>query len=61
MQVKLLVARATATGSENRGDVIDVSDGEAIRMIDAGQAEPVRAAQAPEKAMRRGKPEKASK
>lgn len=61
MQVKLLVARAAATGAENRGDVIDVSDGEAIRMIEAGQAEPVRAAQAPEKAMKRGKAEKASK
>lgn len=61
MQVKLLIARATATGSENRGDVVTVSDAEAVRMIEAGQAEPVRSEKAPEKAVKRSKAEKASK
>lgn len=60
MKIKLLVARATATGSENRGDVIDAPEAEAIRMIEAGQAEPVREAK-PERAVRRPKAEKASK
>jgi hypothetical protein len=60
MQIKLLVARATATGSENRGDVIEVEDVEAIRMIEAEQAEPVRQA-VPEKAVHVRKSEKATK
>jgi len=60
MQVKLLVARAAASGAENRGDVISVPDAEAIRMIEAGQAEPLRAVQV-EKAIPRAKAEKASK
>lgn len=60
MKITLLVSRASASGSENRGDVIDVSDAEAIRMIEAGQAEPVRAI-APEKAVSRVKTEKASR
>lgn len=60
MKIKLLTARATATGAENRGDVIDVQDAEAIRMIEAGQAEPVRSA-GPEKAVSRARREKASK
>ena len=61
MQVKLLIARATAAGSENRGDVVSVSDAEAVRMIEAGQAEPVRTKPAPEKALKRSKAEKATK
>lgn len=61
MQVKLLMARASAAGSQNRGDVIEVGDAEAQRMIDAGQAELVRAAKAPEKAVKRSKAEKAAK
>lgn len=61
MKVKLLTARATSQGSENRGDVIDVTDGEAIRMIEAGQAEAVRYEAKPEKAVKRSKFEKASK
>ena len=60
MQIKLLMARATATGSQNRGDVVDVSDAEAVRMIEAGQAQPVRATK-PEKAISRRNVEKASK
>lgn len=62
MLVKLLVARAAATGSQNRGEVVEVNNGEAARMIEAGQAEPVREGKAPEKAVRSGKkPEKATK
>ena len=61
MKVKLLMARATATGSQNRGDVIEVSQADAVRMIEAGQAEPVREVRAPEKAVKRAKAEKAAK
>jgi len=61
MQVKLLVSRVSATGAENRGEVVDVSNDEAVRMIDAGQAEPVRSQKSPEKAVKRFKAEKASK
>lgn len=61
MKIRLLTARATAAGAENRSDIVEVSDAEAVRMIEAGQAEAVRAVQAPEKAVKRGKPERASK
>ncbi len=61
MQVKLLVSRATASGSETRGDIVDVDNAEAIRMIEAGQAEAVRSSKAPEKAVKRSKSEKAAK
>lgn len=61
MKIKLLTARATATGAENRGDVIDVPEAEAIRMIEAGQAEPIRTQPVSEKAVKRSKSEKASK
>lgn len=60
MKIKLLVARASAAGAENRGDVIEVSDAEAIRMVEAGQAEVVRDVAA-ETAVKRGKVERASK
>jgi hypothetical protein len=60
MKVKLLIARASADGAQNRGDEIEVSADEAKRMIEAGQATPVRDAK-PEKAVSRAKPEKASK
>lgn len=43
MRIELLVPRATATGAENRGDVVEVTDAEAVRMIEAGQAVAVRA------------------
>lgn len=52
MLVKLLVSRAHASGSQNRGDIIEVNNGEAARMIAAEQAEPVRQAKEPEKAVR---------
>jgi len=61
MRVKLLQSRATAAGAENRGDVIEVPDAEAVRMIEAGQAEPIRSAATPEKAVRRSKAERAAK
>lgn len=56
MKVKLLVARATAGDAQNRGDIVEVSAGEAKRMIEAGQAELVRNAPEPERAVRTGKP-----
>ena len=60
MKIKLLVARASATGAENRGDVIDVSADEARRMVEAGQAEFLRAVE-PEKAVGKKRAEKARK
>ena len=38
MQVKLLISRAGAGFSQNAGDVVEVEDAEAVRMIAAGQA-----------------------
>ena len=61
MKIKLLVPRATSGAAENRGDIIEVSDAEAIRMIEAEQAEPVREGRKPEKATKRSKSEKAKK
>jgi hypothetical protein len=60
MKIKLLVSRAGPDGAFNRGDVIDVSNDEAIRMIAAEQAEPVREVK-PETATPRKSPEKAVK
>lgn len=60
MKIELLVARATAAGSENRGDVIEVSDAEAIRMIEAGQAVAVRSVK-PETAVKPARTEKAKR
>ena len=60
MKIELLTARATATGSENRGDIIEVDSDEGQRMIEAGQAVLVRSKK-PEKAVRTPKAEKASK
>jgi len=61
MQVKLLVSRAAASGSQNRGDIVEVSDAEGVRMIKAGQAEATRAKKSPEKAVKRSKHERATK
>lgn len=60
MKVELLISRATSTGSENRGDVVEVSASEAERMVQAGQAVLVRSKPV-EKAVRSVKPEKARK
>ena len=43
MQVKLLTSRAGADFSQAVGEVVTVNDAEAVRMIEAGQAEPVSA------------------
>jgi len=60
MKIKLLVSRAGAMGTQDRGQEIDVSDAEAIRMIEAGQAEPVRARKV-ERTVKQPKGERASK
>lgn len=60
MRIRLLVDRAMALGIQNAGDCLDVEDAEAVRMIDAGQAEPVREA-GPERATPRRKAERATK
>ena len=62
MKIELLVSRASASGSQNRGDIVEVSDNEAARMIEAGQAKPVRGNEVKETAVaqKRGV-EKASK
>lgn len=41
MKVKLLVSRAGINFSQIPGDVVEVGDGEGVRMIEAGQAVPV--------------------
>jgi len=61
MLVKLLIARATATAAQNRGDVVEVSNDDGARMIQAEQAEAVRSERRPEKAVKRSKAEKATK
>jgi hypothetical protein len=60
MKIQLLVARATAFGAQNRGDVIEANDAEAIRMIEAGQAVAIREAM-PERAVKPAKAERAAK
>lgn len=55
MKIRLLVPRATVGGPQNIGDEIDEDQATAIRMIEAGQAAPVRSAPEPEKAVKRGK------
>jgi len=60
MKVKLLVSRSGVDGAFNAGDEIEVLDAEAIRMIEAGQCVPVREVAA-EKAVLRGKTERAAK
>lgn len=58
MKIKLLVSRSGVDGAQNVGDEIEVSNDEAKRMIEAGQAEPLRGNREPEKAVRRGRPSK---
>lgn len=60
MKIRLLVSRAGPAGVENRGDEIEVADAEAIRMIEADQAEPLRDAPV-ERAVKRPRGEKAAK
>lgn len=58
MKVKLLVSRAGVDFAQNVGDEIDVSDDEGVRMIEAGQAMPVRSAGS-ERAIQKDRKEKA--
>lgn len=60
MKIKLLTPRTGPAGAQNIGDEIDVPTAEAERMVEAGQAEIVRAAK-PEKAVARRRSEKAAK
>ena len=60
MKIELLTSRSGPAGVQNRGDVVDLPDAEAKRMIDAGQAQPVRRSK-PETTTPKGQPEKASK
>jgi len=39
MLIKLLVSRAGVNFSQTAGDIVEVDNAEAVRMIDAGQAE----------------------
>lgn len=57
MKIELLVSRTDG----NRGDVVDVSEAEAKRMIDAGQGIPVRSSGKVETATPKAIVEKASK
>lgn len=59
MKIKLLTSRAGAGFVQNRGDEIDVGAEEGQRMIEAGQAELVRAA--PIERAAKAAPEKAAK
>lgn len=60
MKVRLLVSRAGVGFVQSPGDEIDVDAAEAVRMIERGQAEPVREAP-PERAVPKQKAEKASR
>lgn len=61
-RVKLIVSRSGAKGAFAPGDEIEVGDAEAKRMIEAGQAVPVRAAKATkETATKTTKRERATK
>jgi len=60
MRVRLLADRRMALGVFNAGDSLDVDDAEAVRMIEAGEAEPVRSAPV-ERAVPARKAEKAVK
>ncbi len=55
MKIQLLTARSGPAGAFNVGDEITVDDAEARRMIEAGQARPVRSAIKPERATKGGK------
>lgn len=61
MLIRLLVDRAGPSGLEAAGQEIAVGEQEALRMIRAGQAEPVRRGRQPEKAVTRQKSERAVK
>lgn len=51
MRVRLLTSRAGYNFSQEPGDEIDVDAKEAKRLIESGQAEPVRSGRKPERAV----------
>lgn len=60
MKIRLLVSRGGPGGVQAAGEEIEMANAEAVRMIEAGQAEPVRT-QAAERAVPKRKTEKAVK
>lgn len=60
MRVVLRVFRSGPLGVQNPGDCVEVDDSEALRMIEAEQAEPMREAKI-ERAVRKPKAERAVK
>lgn len=61
MKVKLLVSRGGIDFTQNVGDEIEVSDGEGQRMVEAGQAIPVRTGAVENTMLKKQKAEKANK
>lgn len=61
MKVRLLTSRAGFGFSQDIGDEIDLPQEEAVRLMKAGQAEPVRRGKAPENAARKPRAERAVK
>jgi hypothetical protein len=57
MKVKLLIARACADGAQSAGEIVDIEEATAKRMIAAGQCEPV--SKKAEKATRKQQPQTA--
>jgi hypothetical protein len=57
MKVKLLVSRYGPNTSQNAGEIVDIEDATAKRMIAAGQCEPV--SKKAEKATRKQQPQTA--
>ena len=60
MRIELLEQRHGPLGIENAGDRVEVADAEAVRLIEAGKAVPVRDF-APERAVAKPKRERAAK
>jgi hypothetical protein len=46
MKIRILICQAGVGFVRNTGDIIDLKDDEATRLIEAGYAEPVKAAKA---------------
>lgn len=58
MKLKLLVSRSGPQGAQNAGEIIEAPQDEALRMVKAGQAEPVKEV---EKATKKAAPAKRTK
>lgn len=61
MKIKLLIGRGGPNISDSAGDEIEVNDAEGQRMIEAGQAVPVRGAKAETATKKKPATEKADK